>query len=220
MRPDPLIKADVEAELRSDPSVDATDIAVAVTDGVVTLTGFVRSYRRRNSAEAAAKRIAGVIGLVNDIEVRLPLLHQRPDPEIARDAVEALRRDLPEAAGMIKVVVHDSWVTLEGEVEWNYQREEAKWSVYRVRGVVGVSNLIRLKPVAAPADIRSAIAEVFARNAMIDASRITIDVDGSRVRLTGTVLSWAEREEAERAVWTMPGVTEVDNQLEVGWVAA
>jgi osmotically-inducible protein OsmY len=216
MRSDADVKRDVEAELHSDPSIDATDIAVAVTDGVVALTGFVRSYRQRNAAETAAKRIAGVVAVVNDVDVRLPLLHQRPDPDIARDAVEALRRDLPEASDNIKVVVHDGWVTLEGEVEWHYQREEAKWSVYRVRGVVGVSNLILLKPAVAPLDIKSAIAEIFARNALLDADRITIEVDGGHVRLSGTVESWAEREEAERAVWTVPGVTSVENNLLVG----
>jgi osmotically-inducible protein OsmY len=216
MRSDADVKRDAEAELHGDPSIDATDIAVAVTDGVVVLTGFVCSYRQRNAAEAAVKRIAGVVAVVNDIDVRLPVLHQRPDPDIARDAVEALRRDLPEAADNIKVVVHDGRVTLEGEVEWNYQREEAKWSVYRIRGVLGVSDLIRLKPVAAPADIESAIAEIFARSALLDADRITIEVDGTHVRLSGTVGSWAEREEAECAVWTVPGVTSVENNLLVG----
>jgi osmotically-inducible protein OsmY len=183
---------------------------------VVTLTGFVRSSRQRNAAEAAAKRIAGAVAVVNDIEVRLPLLHQRPDPDIARDAVEALRRDLPEAADKIKVVVHDGWVTLEGEVEWNYQREEAMCAAYRVRGVLGVSNLIQLKAAVAAGDIKNAILEIFARNALLDADRITIEVDGGHVRLSGTVESWAEREEAERAVWTVPGVTSVENNLLVG----
>jgi osmotically-inducible protein OsmY len=216
MRADADVKRDVEAELNSDPSVDATDIAVAVTEGVVTVTGFVRSYRKRNAAEAAAKRIAGVVAVVNDIEVRWPLLHQRPDPDIARDAVEAIRRDLPEAADDIKVVVHDGWVTLEGEVDWNYQREEAKWAAYRVRGVLGVSNLIQLKAAVAVADVENAILEIFARNALLDADRITIEVDGGHVRLSGPVESWAEREEAERAVWTVPGVTSVENNLLVG----
>jgi osmotically-inducible protein OsmY len=215
MRQDDDVKQDVEAELLGDPSFDAADIAVNVKDGVVSLTGFVRFYRHRNAAVAAAKRVAGVAGVVDDIEVRLPLLHQRPDPLIARDAVQAFRRDLPETADTIQAIVHNGWVTLEGEVEWNYQREEAKRAVDRLRGVIGVSNLIRLKQVAAPADIRDAIAEAFRRNAMIDASRIRIEVNDREVALSGTVQSWAEREEAERAAWTTPGVTKVDNRIVV-----
>src|SRR5690242_1486750 len=117
MRPDSEIKKDIEDELRSDSRIDPSDIAISVREGVVTLAGFVRSYRQRRLAEAAAKRVSGVTALVNDIEVRLPLLHQRPDPQIARDAVEQLKIDLPEVADSIKVVVRDGWVTLEGEVE-------------------------------------------------------------------------------------------------------
>jgi osmotically-inducible protein OsmY len=209
------VKQDVEAELRSDPAVRAADVAVAVNDGVVTLTGFVRSHRRKRVAEQAAKRVAGVIGVANDIDVRLPILHQRPDPQIARDAVEALRQDLPDAADAIKVIVKDGWVTLEGEVQWNYEREEAKWSVYRQRAVVGVSNLLRLKEGAAPADVLGAITAAIRRNALVDANRLAIEVDGGDVRLKGVVQSWAERDEAERVAWTIPGITNVDNQITV-----
>src|SRR3984893_28331 len=124
MRSDSDIKRDVEAELQSDPSIDATDIAVAVKNGVVTLSGFVRSYAEKLEAEAAAKRIASVVGLANDLEVRVPAVDQRPDPEIARDAVTALKSQLPFSWHQIKVIVDKGWVTLEGQVEWNYQREE------------------------------------------------------------------------------------------------
>src|SRR5918994_2878617 len=146
MRSDDEIKRDVEEELRWEPDLEHADIAVAVKDGVVTLTGFVRSWGQRRAAEEAAKRVAGVLGVANDIEVRLPIIHQRPDPEIARDAVDAIKLWLPYSYEHIKVVVRDGWFTLEGEVEWNYQREDAEKAVAGVRGVAGVSNLIQLKP--------------------------------------------------------------------------
>src|SRR3984893_3027605 len=124
MRTDSEIKRDVEAELQSDPAIDATDIAVAAKKGVVTLTGFVRSYAEKLEAEAAAKRVASVVGVANDLEVRLSAADQRRDPEIARDAVTALKSQLPFSWHQIKVIVDKGWVTLEGQVEWNYQREE------------------------------------------------------------------------------------------------
>src|ERR1700736_3978454 len=123
MRSDFNLKRDVEDELRSDPDIDSTDIAVAVKDGVVTLTGFVRSFRQKRKAEEDVKHVAGVVGVANNIEVRLPIIHRRPDPDIARDAVEALKRDLPFSWDKLKVTVEDGWITLEGEVEWQYQRE-------------------------------------------------------------------------------------------------
>ena len=131
MRSDDEIKRDVEEELDWEPHIDATDIAVAVKDGVVTLSGFARGYGQRRAAEAAAKRVAGVLGVANDLEVRLPIIHRRPDPEIARDAVEAIKHWLPDSYEQIKVVVKDGWVTLEGDVEWNYQREGAEKAVGR-----------------------------------------------------------------------------------------
>jgi osmotically-inducible protein OsmY len=213
MKSDLEIEKDVEAELRSDPRIDAGDIAVAVKDGVVTLAGFVRGYGQKRRAEAAAKRVSGVAAVVNDIEVRLPLLHQRPDPQIARDAVETLRIDMPEVADQIRVVVRDGWVTLEGEVESNFEREEAEGAVALLRGVQGVSNLIRLKPRVVPADVKHRIEQAFERSALIDASHVSVEVNGSEVVLKGTVKSWAERDEAERAAWSVPGITNVDNQL-------
>src|SRR6201995_1025639 len=120
MRTDSEIKRDVEAELQSDPAIDATDIAVAAKNGVVTLAGFVRSYAEKLEAEAAAKRVAGVVGVANDIEVRLPNLDQRPDPEIARDAIAAIKDRVPVVAEQIKVLVRNRWITLEGNVEWAY----------------------------------------------------------------------------------------------------
>jgi osmotically-inducible protein OsmY len=215
MRTDSDIKREVEDELRWDPSVDATNFAVAVKDGVVTLTGFVTSYAQKFAAERAVKRVAGVFGVANDIEVRLPGVDERPDPDIARDVAAELKIWLPNSWQNIKVVVKNGWVTLEGEVEWNYQREYAERAVRWIKGVKGVSNLIRLKPkeTPSPAEIKEKIEEAFRRSALIDANRITVEANGGEVILKGRVRSWAERQEAERAAWAAPGVVKVVNQI-------
>jgi osmotically-inducible protein OsmY len=198
MKTDSDIKRDIEAELQSDPSIDATDIAVAVKNGVVTLTGFVRSYSEKLEAEAAAKRVASVVGLANDLEVRLSAADQRPDPEIARDAVAAIKSQLPFSWHQIKVVVDKGWVTLEGQVEWNYQRVDAERAVRRVKGVRGVINTIQLKPGVEPTEIKRKIEEAFRRSAEIDASRITVETNGGEVILKGSVRSWRNEQPGRR----------------------
>jgi osmotically-inducible protein OsmY len=215
MRSDIDIKRDVEAELRWNPDIDATDIAVSVKDGVVTLSGFVRSYAQKFEAEQTAKRVSGVRAVANDIEVRLPIFNQRPDPEIARDAVEEIQKNLPYASDHIGVVVRDGWVTLEGSVEWNYQRERAAQVVRRVRGVKGVTNLIELQPRVPPVEVKHKIEQAFRRSAELDANRITVETEGGVVTLRGTVRSWAERQEAERVAWTTPGVVRVNNLITI-----
>jgi osmotically-inducible protein OsmY len=214
-RTDLDIKRDVEEELRSDPRIDATDIAVAVKDRVVTLTGFVRGYGQRRVAEEDAKRVLGVVGVANYIDVGLPIIHRRPDLFFGRDVVEALQDELPLSYDKIKVIVADGWVTLEGEVEWHHQRVRAEDAAARVRGVKRISNLIHVRPRVPPAEIKRKIETAFRRNAELDASRISVEARGSEVILTGTVRSSAEREEAERAAWRAPGVTNVENRIRV-----
>jgi osmotically-inducible protein OsmY len=213
MRSDSEIERDVREELKWDPDLDASDIAVSVKKGVVTLAGFVKSFTGKYEAEAAAKRVAGVTAVANDIEVRMPSVDERPDPEIARDAVAAIKSQLPISSEHIKIVVKNGWVTLEGQVEWQYQRQTAEVAVRRIKGVKGVSNLIQLKPRVRPDEIKKKIEEAFKRSAEVDANRIMVETNGSEVVLQGTVRSWVEREEAERVAWSAPGVTKVLDQI-------
>jgi osmotically-inducible protein OsmY len=213
MRSDSEIERDVKDELQWQPGLDATDVAVSVKDGVVTLTGFVRRYSDKDDAEAAAKRVAGVAGVANDIEVRVPAVDQRPDPEIAREAVTAIESRLPTSWEHIKVMVKNGWVELEDEVQ--YQRRAAEHAVRRLPGVKGITNTIRIKPLAKAVDLGRRIEEAIKRNAQLDTNRISVEANGDEVTLKGTVRSWHEREEAERVAWAAPGVTTVKDRVAV-----
>jgi osmotically-inducible protein OsmY len=215
MRSDSEIERDVREELKWDPDLDAEDVAISVKDGVVTMAGFTKSYSDRLEAERAAKRVPGVHAVANDIEVRLPSIDQRPDPDIARDAIASLKAQLPISHEKIKVVVKDGWLTLEGAVEWQYQKTTAENAVRKVKGVKGVTNVISVRPKVEPTDIQRRVQEAFKRNAEVDANRITVETHGSEVILKGNVRSWTEREEAERVAWSAPGVTYVDDRIVV-----
>ncbi len=213
IRIDEEIQKDVLAELKWDAQVQPNEIGVAVKDGVVTLTGWVDSYLKKWAAEDAAHRVSGVRAVANEIEVKLAT--ERTDADIAAAAVRALEWDSSVPADTIKVTVSKGWVTLRGEVEWQYQKEDAERIVRRLSGVKGVSNLITIKPSVTPAELKEKIEDALVRNAEIDADRITVEVQGGKAILKGTVRSWAEREAAERAAWSAPGITSVDNRIQV-----
>jgi osmotically-inducible protein OsmY len=212
-RTDEEIQRDVLAELKWDAQLQPNEIGVMVKDGVVTLTGWVDSYLKKWAAEDAAHRVPGVKAVANDIEVRLST--QRTDSDIAAAAVHALEWDAGIPSDKIQVTVSKGWVTLRGEVEWEYQREEAERVVRRLTGVTGVTNLITVKPRVTATDLKKKIEDALVRNAQIDASRITVEVEGSKVILKGTVRSYAEKQEAERVAWLAPGITAVENRIVV-----
>jgi osmotically-inducible protein OsmY len=215
MKSDSELLADVQAELDWDPSFDDRGIVVAVKDGVVTLAGFVRSYPDKWSAENAAKSVAGVRAVANDIEVKLKVDAQRTDREIAEAAVSALKSQVTVPANDIKVIVNDGCVTLEGKVAMWYQKNAAENTVQNLWGVRAVRNHIEIKTKVYAGDIRGKIRQRFKRHADTDADKVQIAVADGTVTLNGTVSSWREREDAESAAWAAPGVAHVKNLLSV-----
>jgi osmotically-inducible protein OsmY len=215
MKSDADTKRDVEEELHWSPNIDDTDIAVKVMNGVVSLTGFVRNFSEKYHAEAAAKRVAGVAGVANDIEVHFPAGDDISDPEIARNTVAAIKNELPFIDDRVKVLVHKGRVTLEGHLEWQFQKQQAEDAARRQKGVMNVLNLIEIRPCMTPKGIERQIHSAFHRSAQIDADRVSVTVDGSSVTLSGRVRSWAERMQAEDTAWRAPGVTQVKNEIDV-----
>ncbi len=212
MKDDARLHADVVQELEDDPSVDASGVAIAVKDGIVTLAGTVPSYWQKIEAENAVKRVTGVRAVANELQIELPSEHVRDDTDIARAAVESLswHSDLPAS---IKVAVSNGWVTLSGTVDWQYQKQEAENAVKHLTGVKGVVNDIAIKAAPKVSDVRERIRKELERTVDQEANQIVIETSNGRVTLRGKVHSWSEDQAARRAAWSVPGVTAVDDKL-------
>ncbi|GLY20889.1 BON domain-containing protein [Micromonospora sp. NBRC 101691] len=222
IRTDQDIQADVLDELTWEPRVQPHEIGVTVTEGVVTLTGWVDGYAKKWAAERAAHRVPRVRAVANDLAVRLPTSARRTDQEVATAVVRALEWDAFVAVEDLDVTVADSWVTLRGQVEWEYQRRAADRAVRQLTGVRGVSNGIAVRPRTTPGgpEVVAGIRRALERGGVADTVPVSVDVDGDTVVLDGVVRSAAQREEAERVAWSAPGVTEVHNRLVVGTTPA
>jgi osmotically-inducible protein OsmY len=213
---DKQLRQDVIDELEWEPSIDAADIGVAAEKGVVTLSGHVRSYAEKATAERVTKRVRGVRGIAQEIEVRSPYAKSNPDDEIAKRALDVIGWDTLLPKSGIQVKVEGGWLTLSGTVEWQYQRTAAEENVRKLSGVVGVTNLIAIKPRPQVPDLKKRIEDALKRNAEIEAHGIKIDVNGDKVTLEGKVRAWHERDMLETAVWAAPGVNQVIDRVTIG----
>jgi len=209
------LRKNVENELDWNPSVDVTNVGVALKDGIVTLTGHVPSYWEKTSAERAVKKVAGVKGIANELEVRLLGSNKRDDTDIAADAVHALEANSSVPKARIKVIVKNGYLKLEGDVDWHFQKNAAARAVQFLRGVNGVTNDIKIVPKTTPSDIKAKIAKAFERRAQLDANALSVIVEGGNVTINGKVHTWAERNEAINAIWDAPGVSHVIDHLQV-----
>ena len=215
MSSDLQLRQDVVDELEFEPSVNAAHIGVTANHGVVTLTGFVTSYAEKTMAERAVRRVKGVKAIAEEIEVRLPSDLKRADDEVAARAIDILKWQVGVPAERIKVKVEKGVVTLTGDVDWQFQKTEADHVVHKLSGVAGVLNQIRVASPVHAIDVKEKIEKALQRSAELEASRITVETEGGRVILKGRVHAWYERDIAERAAWSAPGVTEVLDRLTI-----
>ena len=216
MKNDIEIQNDVMDELKWEPFLNASEIGVAVKNGIVTLSGQVDTYLKKIEAEKATKRVAGVKAVAEDIQVGISPAYRKTDTEIAETVLTALKWHSAVQEEKIKIKVEDGNVRLEGEVEWEYQRNSAKRAIENLGGIRSISNLILVKPKVTSSEIQQKISSAFHRSATFDAERITVGVNGNKVTLKGRVRSFSEKEDAERAAWAAPGVFSVEDKLEVG----
>jgi len=212
---DKQLQDNVLAALDWDPSIDAAGIGVTVGSGVVTLRGDIATFAEKAAAERIALGVYGVKAIANDLNVRLGNGFIRTDTEVAQAVLSALRWNTVVPLETITLTVTNGWVTLKGEVPWNYQRVAAANVVRDLRGVRGVTNAITVSPHTTPGDVRTKIEAALKRSAEVDARRISIAVSDGKVTLSGNVHSWFERDEARRAAWSAPGVNEVDDRIAV-----
>jgi osmotically-inducible protein OsmY len=215
MKSDSQIQKDVMAELKWEPSVHAESIGVEVTEGVVTLAGHVATYGEKWNAERAAQRVAGVNAVAIEIDVKLAGTSERTDAEIARSAEDVLQWTTFLPTDSIKVMVEKGWITLSGQVNWSYQRQVAKDAIRHLMGVTGVSDHITLTPSVSLSAVKADIEAALKRRARADAHKISIDVNGSDVTLSGTVHSWADKELATHSAWSTPGVHNVIDKISI-----
>ena len=203
-------------ELEWDPEIPpglADEIAIAVKDGVVTLSGVVPGYLVKDAAEKAVKRVYGVRAVANDLEINLT--SWPTDSEIAHQALLALESHLFIPSDRITATVKRGWITLEGDVKWQFQKRLAESAVKKLKGVLGINNDIEIRPKVSPSQVKDNIEKALRRSAKVDARRIAVDIEGSTATLSGSVSSWAEREDAERAAWSAPGITAVENHIRI-----
>lgn len=210
-----LLRQYVIDELDFDPSFNSANVGVAVENGVVTLTGHVGSYAEKIAAEKAAQRVKGVHAVAQEIEVRYPEQKKTADDQIAERAVAIIGWDAMVPVDAVMVKVQKGWVTLTGNVEWQYQRTAAESAIRRLSGVIGVTNLIEVKPRIQPQNIKAKIMEALKRNAELEADSIRVTVKDDKVTLEGRVKAWFERGIAERAAWSAPGVKSVEDRLSI-----
>jgi len=205
----------VEDELKWNPSIDSSHIGVTVKDGIVTLTGYVTSYFQKKKAESLVKHLANVKAVVDELELKLPNSAQRSDLDLAESALEVLKLNILVPAGKILVTVDNGWISLDGVVDWQYQRTAAEDAIKYLTGVRGISNNVTVKSTVHPADVKAKIQNALIRNAQIDASHITVDTVNGKATLAGHVRSWIEKEQAEAAAWSAPGISKVENRISI-----